>query len=52
MSEDVWLETEIGMQQATAGGAAHVLQSVAETLKEAPDGRRYDVRLTVEERSR
>jgi hypothetical protein len=48
--EDTWLETDAEAGDATGYAAAALLESVAETLREAPDGKRYDVDLTVEER--
>jgi hypothetical protein len=47
---ECWLETEAEMSDAKPEPAAHVLNTVANTLENAPDGRRYDVELTVEER--
>lgn len=53
MSDDTdqWLEVDANVDQALPEAAAHVLSSVASTLEEAPEGRRYDLKLSVEERS-
>lgn len=48
MSE-AYLETETEADHATGPAAASLILAVAETLADAPDDRRYDVRLTVEE---
>jgi hypothetical protein len=47
---ECWLETEAEVSDAKPEPAAHVLNSVANALENAPGGRRYDVELTVEER--
>jgi hypothetical protein len=49
--DELWLETESEAKDALPSAAASLLKSVAETLEDAPDGRRYDIRLEVEERT-
>ena len=50
--DEEWLSTEVEAGQAAGPAAAALLQSVAQTLSEAPEDRRYDIVLTVEERNR
>ena len=47
---ECWFETEAEVSDAKPEPAAHALKSIANTLENAPEGRRYDVELTVEER--
>jgi len=47
---ECWLEAEAEVSNAKPEPAAHVLNSVANALENAPDDRRYDIELTVEER--
>jgi len=47
---DTWLTADTKATDAEPKAAAEVLEAVAQTLKEAPDGRRYDIELTVSER--
>jgi hypothetical protein len=49
-SQDEFLNVDSGTENATPVAAAIVLEAVAETLREAPNNRRYDVHLEVEER--
>lgn len=49
MSDDVWLETDASVEDAAPAPAAKVLESVAQTLSEAPEGCRYDIELRVTE---
>lgn len=44
-----WLEVDTDGSKGTGAAVAHVLRSVAESLEEAPEDRRYDFDLTVEE---
>lgn len=48
--ENVWLDTEASAMNAEPSSAAATLESIASTLREAPDGKRYDIELEVNER--
>jgi hypothetical protein len=47
--DDEWFNAEIEAGDALPVAGAQVLESAAETLRGAPDGKRYDIKLTVEE---
>ena len=49
-SEETWLDVDTEAEQATGPAAAALLKAVGQTLSEAPEDRRYDIVLTVEER--
>ena len=48
--QEEWLSTEIDAGESSGPAAAALLSSVAETLADAPAGRRFDVELVIEER--
>ena len=48
--QDEWLSTEIDAGESSGPAAAALLSSVAETLVDAPKGKRFDVELVIEER--
>jgi len=51
MSEkETYLEVDADGESGTGPALAHVLRCVAETLEDAPDDRRYDFELEVEEK--
>jgi len=47
---DVWLETDVSVENAGPLAGAQLIKSVAQTMRDAPDGVRYDVELVVRER--
>ena len=47
--DDEHLSVDADGSDGTGPALAHVLRSVAETLEDAPDDRRYDFELTVSE---
>lgn len=47
--EDEWFNAEIEAGDALPVACAQVLESAAETLRGAPDGKRYDLKLEVVE---
>lgn len=47
---DQWLETEIEGQDGTGEALGALFGSLADTLYEAPDSKRYDFQVTIEER--
>ena len=48
--EDEWLNSDIHADDATGPASAALLEAVAQALREGPDGKRYDIDLSVEER--
>lgn len=46
-----WLEADTEATDASPKAAAKVLTSIASTLEQAPEDRRYDIQLVIEERS-
>lgn len=48
---DRWLEADTEAENADPKAASHILKSIASTLEDAPEGRRYDIELVVRERS-
>lgn len=46
---DEWIEIDADGSDGTGPALAHVLRSIADTLDEAPDDRRYDFDLTIDE---
>ena len=48
--QEEWLSTEIDAGKSSGPAAAALLSSVAETLVDAPKGKRFDVELVIEER--
>lgn len=46
-----WLEADTEATDASPKAAAKVLTAIASTLEQAPEDRRYDIQLVVEERS-
>lgn len=48
--DDTYLETETDASNATGPSAAAILESIAGTLSKAPDGKRFDIEVVVEER--
>ena len=48
--DDEWLNSDIHADDATGPASAALLEAVAQSLKEAPEGKRYDIDLNVEER--
>jgi hypothetical protein len=49
MTDDTWLETEAEADSATGPAAAALLDSVSQTLQEAPPEKRFDVELEITE---
>lgn len=47
--EDAWIEIDADGSDGTGPALAHVLRSIADTLDKAPDDRRYDFDLTIDE---
>jgi len=47
--DNTWLETDASASKATGPAAAAVLASVAQTLEKAPDAKRFDISLEVDE---
>lgn len=50
MSEDDWLNVETESENASGPAVAAILESVADSLRQAPDGTRFDFELEVLER--
>ena len=46
---DTYYETDSEVELATPEVTAHILWAVAETLEDAPESKRYDLRVTLEE---
>ena len=46
--EDEWLNSDIHADDATGPASAALLESVAQALREGPDGKRYDIDLSVD----
>lgn len=49
MSDDIFLEVDADTLNAPAEQVAAVLEGVAETLRDAPPEKRYNLELTVDE---
>lgn len=47
---ETWLETDTETTDATGSALGGVLHSIATTLENAPDGKRYDMELNISER--
>ena len=52
VDQQEWLNTDMNAYDATGPAAAALISSVAETLADAPDEKRYDLQLIVEESNR
>jgi hypothetical protein len=50
MSNEEWFGTDIEADDARPIAIAELLETVATTVREAPDDRRYDLQLEIEER--